>query len=126
LAKPPVTETPLPTREEVLAFIAREHAAAAQEGRTLPGKIGKREIARAFGLKGADKIPLKRMLRELEAEGAVEKRGRTLHKKGQLPAVVLADITGRDRTRGRRPASRFSRRASRARASRRQASATAR
>ncbi len=96
MAKPPVAETPLPTREEILAFIARERAAAAQEGRSLPAKIGKREIARAFGLKGADKIPLKRVLREMEADGAVERRGRTLHKKGQLPSVVLADITGRD------------------------------
>ncbi len=96
MAKPPAPETPLPSREEILAFIARERAAAQEEGRKLPDKIGKREIARAFGLKGADKIPLKRILKELEAEGAVEKRGRTLHKKGQLPTVVLADITGRD------------------------------
>lgn len=96
MAKRPPTETPLPSREDILAFIARERAAAEQEGRSLPDKIGKREIARAFGLKGADRIPLKRILKELEAEGAVEKRGRTLHKKGQLPAVVLADITGRD------------------------------
>jgi ribonuclease R len=96
LAKPPATETPLPSREEILAFIARERAAAQEEGRKLPDKIGKREIARAFGLKGADKIPLKRILKELEVEGALEKRGRTLHKKGQLPTVVLADITGRD------------------------------
>lgn len=88
--------TPLPSREDVLAFIARERAAAQEEGRALPDKIGKREIARAFGVKGADRIPLKRILKELEAEGAVEKRGRTLHKKGQLPSVVLADVTARD------------------------------
>ncbi len=86
----------MPTREDILAFIARERDAALAEGRTPPDKIGKREIARAFGLKGADRIPLKRILKELEAEGALEKRGKTLHKKGQLPAVVLADITGRD------------------------------
>ena len=96
MAKPPAPQTPLPSREDILAFIARERAAALQEGRTLPDKIGKREIARAFGIKGADRIPLKRILKELEAEGSVEKRGRTLHKKGQLPSVVLADVTGRD------------------------------
>ena len=61
--------TRLPSREEILAFIARER----DSGNA--GKIGKREIAREFGIKGADKIDLKRILRELEDEGAVERRG---------------------------------------------------
>ena len=80
----------LPTREAVLAFIARERAA----GQTAP--IGKREIARAFGLKGVDKIDLKRILRDLVDEGAVEKRGKALNQSGALPPVVLCDVTGRD------------------------------
>ena len=61
------------------------------------GKIGKREIARAFNIKGADRITLKRILKDLEAEGAVERRGKTLHRPGSLPTVVLCDITGRDK-----------------------------
>jgi len=96
LVKRPVPDTPLPTREEILAFIARERAAAQEAGRAHPEKIGKREIARAFNIKGADRIVLKRILKELEAEGAVERSGRKLHKAGQLPSVVLADVTGRD------------------------------
>ena len=36
------------------------------------------------------------MLKELEAEGAIERRRKQLHKPGQLPAVVLADIASRD------------------------------
>ena len=60
------------------------------------GKIGKREIARAFGVKGADKIGLKRLLAELESEGSLERRGKRLTRPGVLPAVVLADIVGRD------------------------------
>ena len=60
------------------------------------GKIGKREIARAFGIKGADKIELKRLLSELAADGAIEKRGKRLTKLGALPAVALVDIIGRD------------------------------
>ncbi|HEY8064584.1 MAG TPA: ribonuclease R [Methylosinus sp.] len=60
------------------------------------GKIGKREIARAFGVKGADRIGLKRLLAELESEGALERRGKRLTRPGVLPAVVLADIVGRD------------------------------
>ena len=39
---------------------------------------------------------LKRMLRELADEGAVEKRRKKLHQPGTLPSTVLADITARD------------------------------
>ncbi len=80
----------LPSRDEILAFIARERAGG------FVGKIGKREVAREFGVRGADKIDLKRILRELQDEGAVEKRGKTLVKPGVLPPVVLCDVTGRD------------------------------
>lgn len=83
-----------PSREEIIAFIAREREAS---GPTAPAKIGKREIARAFAIKGADRIALKRMLKELEAEGAIERRRKSLHKPGALPAVVLADVFTRDR-----------------------------
>lgn len=86
----------LPSRADILAFIAREKEFAARAGRARSDKIGKREIARAFGIKGADRIALKRLLKELEAEGAVERRHKSLHRPGVLPTVVLADITGRD------------------------------
>jgi len=75
----------LPSKEDLLAFIGA-HA----------GKAGKREIARAFGLKGGDRIALKTMLRELTDEGRVERRRSKLNRAGHLPSVVLADITGRD------------------------------
>ncbi|CAN2532755.1 Ribonuclease+R [Methylocapsa aurea] len=91
LVSPPPT---LPSREDILAFIAREREAMSRAGNT--GKIGKREIARAFGVKGADKIGLKRLLAELESEGSLERRGKRLTRPGVLPAVVLADIVGRD------------------------------
>jgi len=77
---------PLPSREEILAFVGREER---------PAKIGKREIARAFGVKGADRVTLKRMLKEIEADGAIERRRKQLHKAGQLPTVVLAEIASR-------------------------------
>ncbi len=77
-----------------MAFIAREREA---QGEKTPTKIGKREIARAFGIKGNDKIGLKRLLKDLEAEGAIERRRKNLHKAGVLPAVVLAEIFTRDR-----------------------------
>ena len=75
----------LPSREDLLAFIGKE-----------AGNVGTREIARAFGLKNADRAALKQMLRDLADEGAIEKRRKKLHRAGTLPDVVLADISGRD------------------------------
>ena len=75
----------LPSRDELLAFV-----------REKSGKVGTREIARAFGAKNADRAALKRMLRELADAGQIEHRRKRLHQAGALPPVVLADITGRD------------------------------
>ena len=77
--------TSLPSREELIAFI-REHT----------GKVGTREIARAFGAKNADRAALNRMLRELADEGHVDRHRPRLHHAGTLPPVLVADITGRD------------------------------
>ena len=76
----------LPSREQILAFIA-----AATE------KVGKREIAAAFNIKGADRIGLKRILKEIEEDGAIARGRGGLTPSGRLPPVVLADITARDR-----------------------------
>ncbi|MBM6594189.1 ribonuclease R [Microvirga sp. BT291] len=61
-----------------------------------PRKVGKREIAKAFGIHGGDRIWLKQALKELEDEGAIDRRHKSVHKAGQLPPVVLADIKRRD------------------------------
>jgi ribonuclease R len=74
-----------PERDAIVAFI-----------RANPGKIGTREIAREFGLKNADRVALKRILRELADEGAIAKRGKKIHEPAALPPTVMADITGRD------------------------------
>jgi ribonuclease R len=76
----------LPSKDDIVAFIGRQ-----------PGKVGTREIARAFQLKNADRAALKHMLRELADEGRVERRRKKLHHPGTLPNVVLADIATRDR-----------------------------
>ena len=58
----------------------------------------KRDLARLTGLKGSDRIILKRLLRELEAEGAVAGKGkRGLTKAGELPEVAVLEITGTDK-----------------------------
>jgi ribonuclease R len=74
-----------PERDALVAFI-RAH----------PGKVGTREIAREFGLKNADRVELKRILRELADQGTIEKRGKKISELAALPATVMADITGRD------------------------------
>ena len=82
----PTKRTPsLPSKADILAFIGKR-----------PGKVGTREIARAFGLKNAARAELKRMLREMADEGAVEKRHKKLHHAGTLPSTVFADVTARD------------------------------
>jgi ribonuclease R len=79
--KPPAP----PSKADLLAFIGSQ-----------PGKVGTREVARAFGLKNAERAELKRMLRELSDEGQVETRRKKLHHAGALPAVTLAEISARD------------------------------
>jgi ribonuclease R len=80
------TKPHFPSKDDIVAFIGRQ-----------PGKVGTREIARAFGLKNADRATLKRMLRELADAGVVESRHKKLHRPGTLPNVVMADVTARDR-----------------------------
>ena len=77
----------LPTREALLEWLKGAGGA----------KNGKREIAKAFGIKGSGRIALKAMIKELEAEGALEKRGRALVKPGHLPPITMVDVTSRDR-----------------------------
>lgn len=75
----------LPTKEEILSFVADN-----------PGKVGKREIARAFGITGGARIGLKRLLRELAEEGHLENRRKKLRRPGDLPAVTVVSVNDRD------------------------------
>ncbi|MFX4887747.1 hypothetical protein ABTB91_20135, partial [Acinetobacter baumannii] len=59
-------------------------------------KVGKREIARAFGIRGNDKIGLKRLIGELGQDGTLAGHRKHLRQAGHLPAVTTLDITGRD------------------------------
>ncbi|MGH6894872.1 MAG: ribonuclease R, partial [Dongiaceae bacterium] len=77
---------PFPAKEQILAFI-----------RESEGPVGKREIARAFHLKGADRISLKAMLKELEKDGQVDRgRKRQLAAVGALPEVTIVQVIGPD------------------------------
>jgi ribonuclease R len=74
-----------PAREAIVAFI-----------RAQKGEVGTREIAREFGLKNADRVELKQILRELADAGTIQKRGKKITEPASLPATLVADISGRD------------------------------
>ncbi|MGN6095284.1 MAG: ribonuclease R [Bosea sp. (in: a-proteobacteria)] len=82
---------PEPSRAAILDFIEEERAAGRE--------VGRREIARAFGLDQGGKIWLKRLLREMEREGEIGGDGseRPVHPRGALPPVLLCEIKSRDR-----------------------------
>ncbi|NNK77511.1 MAG: ribonuclease R [Litoreibacter sp.] len=75
----------LPTKEEVLAWISEN-----------PTQTSKRDIAKAFGIKGAARIDLKRILKELEAEGHLSKRKKTYRDPSNLPPVSVLRVSGAD------------------------------
>ncbi|MCP1469837.1 ribonuclease R [Sphingobium sp. OAS761] len=78
----------LPTREQVMEFIAGSDQPA-----------GKREIARAFGLKGQEKIALKALLKDMADEGLVDiGPARAFHKMGGVPKVTVLRIVDVDDT----------------------------
>lgn len=78
--------TPLPSKTDILNWIAQN-----------PGLSAKRDIAKAFGIKGDQRIELKRLLKELEAEGALEKRRHSYRDSSKLPPVSLLVILPPDR-----------------------------
>ena len=76
----------LPTRQQVLDFIASTDTPA-----------GKREIARAFGLLGNEKIALKALLKDMADEGLIDSApGRAFHKMGGLPKVTVLRVVDVD------------------------------
>lgn len=75
----------LPSKQEILDFVKQS---------TTPA--GKREISRAFGIKGADRIPLKALLRDMADEGLIAGSKRKLTRPGGLPPVAVLEIASRD------------------------------
>jgi ribonuclease R len=75
----------LPTKDAILQFIATSHE-----------KVGKREIAQAFGIKGGAKIGLKKLLAEMAGEGTLVGNRREMHEPGSVPPVAVLEVTGRD------------------------------
>ncbi|AUW58622.1 ribonuclease R [Sphingobium sp. SCG-1] len=90
--KPPRTKASrvkpagFPTRTQIMQFIEESDAPA-----------GKREIARAFGLKGQEKIALKSLLKDMADEGLIDiGPARAFHKMGGVPKVTVLRIVDVD------------------------------
>ncbi len=80
--KPPL----LPSMDELVGYL-----------KDTSGRVGKREIARAFNIRGDDRIALKGMLRELENSGIIERDSRrSLSMAGMLPETCPVEVTGED------------------------------
>ncbi|WP_312783678.1 ribonuclease R [Brevundimonas sp.] len=86
-----MTKTPkrpaagLPDKDTLIAFLREA------------GEAEKADIARAFGLKGVERRQLREMLKTLEAERALGKRGRKgFSEAGALPPVGVVDVVDRD------------------------------
>ncbi len=72
----------MPTKEQIRDFIEKSD-----------GNVGKREIAKAFGIRGGDRIYLKQILKELVGEGVLEKgHRRSLAPAGSLPSVAVVEV----------------------------------
>ena len=71
----------LPTREAVLEFI-----------QSSPDRVGKREIARAFQVKGADRIELKRLLKEMAEDGLITSPRKRIARTDTLPSVAVIEM----------------------------------
>jgi ribonuclease R len=75
----------LPSRQEILDFL-----------QTASRETGKREIARAFGIKGGDRIALKELLRDMADDGLIAGSRRKLTRPGVLLPVTVIEIVARD------------------------------
>ncbi|MEZ5845015.1 MAG: ribonuclease R [Hyphomicrobiaceae bacterium] len=71
----------LPTREAILDFL-----------RSSEGRAGKREIARAFAIKGDARVALKRLIEEMTEEGLISGNRKEFRERGGLPPVAVLEI----------------------------------
>lgn len=71
----------MPTEKQVLKFI-----------QTSDRPAGKRELAQAFGLKGQEKIALKRLLKDMAEKGLIDGKKTAYHEMGGVPKVTVLRI----------------------------------
>ena len=81
----------LPTKDAILDFIK-----SASEGKSQARQLGKREIARAFSVKGGDRVALKQLLAEMTEDGLLSGNRKGFQQPGALPPVAVLEVVARD------------------------------
>lgn len=71
----------MPSRDQILEFIQSSDKI-----------VGKREIGKAFGLKGQEKIALKRLLKDMAEEGLIDGKRTAYHQMGGVPKVTVLRV----------------------------------
>ncbi len=80
------TRKPLPSKDAIAEFLAEN-----------PTQTAAKDVGRAFGIKGAAKVELKRILREMEAEGTKAPRAKRARVPGELPPVGVLTVAAPDK-----------------------------
>jgi ribonuclease R len=81
MARTPKQAPGMPSRQQILDFIAQSTEPA-----------GKREISRAFGLAGQEKIQLKALLKDMADEGLIDGNRSAFHRLGGIPRVTVLRV----------------------------------
>lgn len=76
---------PFPSNEQILEFIADS-----------PGRVAKRDIARAFNLDAEQKLQLKKVLKKLKDTGQLQSNRKRLANPAALPPVTVVQVTSSD------------------------------
>jgi ribonuclease R len=79
-----MTERPFPSAIELVEYITSQG-----------GFVMRRDIARAFRIKGADRRHLKELLKELELKGQLERKGKS-YKSKSIDNLVVVEFVGED------------------------------
>ena len=79
-------QSAFPTKKEIKDFLNESD-----------GTLARRDIARAFGVKGDARAKLRRLLKEMDADGTINlKGGKRIEKTGVLPPVAPIDVMSVD------------------------------
>lgn len=76
-----MAKSPFPSKAEIIEYI-----------NSGTGRIGKRDIARAFGIKGDNRTKLKHLLRDLINSGDVNYEHRVFQNSKNLPPVITCEV----------------------------------
>ncbi|MBO6519993.1 MAG: ribonuclease R [Rhodospirillales bacterium] len=81
-----MNDAPFPSKQQIADFV-----------RDQDGRVGKREIARAFKLDADQKRTLKKVLKEMKDDGSLTPgRGKSVRDPETLPSVTVIEVTGTD------------------------------